>query len=47
MKGCCKTNYLFVAFGAGCAIALFLPAVWITRILALTVIVLGVLCCRK
>lgn len=47
MKGYVKRNYLYVAFGAGCAVSLFLPAVWTTRILAVTVIVLGVLCCQK
>lgn len=44
---CVKSSYLWIAFGAGCAIALFLPAVWITRILAVSVIILGVLCCKK
>ena len=47
MKGYVKKSYLFVAFGAGCALALCVPAVWTTRILAVTVIVLGVLCCQK
>ncbi len=42
-----KSTYLWIAFGAGCAIALCLPTVWITRILAVMVIVLGVMCCKK
>ncbi len=40
-------NLVFVAFGAGCAIALCLPTVWTTRILAVTVIVLGIICARS
>ncbi|MCR5207985.1 MAG: hypothetical protein K6C14_05855 [Eubacterium sp.] len=44
---CVRISYLWIAFGAGCAAALFLPTVWITRVLAVSVIVLGVLCCKK
>jgi len=43
----CKTHYLWIAFGVGAALALFLPSVWITRILAICVIILGILCCKK
>lgn len=50
MKNTCYNksakNLIFVAFGAGCAVALCLPTVWTTRILALCVIVLGIICCR-
>jgi len=46
MKNTVNKNLVFVAFGAGCAIALCLPTVWTTRILAVVVIVLGVICCR-
>lgn len=40
-------NIVFVAFGAGCAIALCLPTVWTTRILAVVVIILGLICCKS
>ncbi|MBQ8980674.1 MAG: hypothetical protein IJ077_03595 [Eubacterium sp.] len=40
-------NLVFVAFGAGCAIALCLPTVWTTRILAVVVIILGLICCKS
>ncbi len=42
-----KASYLWIAFGVGCTVALFLPSVWITRILAVTVIILGIMCCKK
>ena len=46
MKNSAGRNLIFVAFGAGCAIALFLPTVWTTRILAVVVIILGLICCK-
>ncbi len=39
-------DMIFVAFGVGCVIALCLPTVWTTRILAVAVIILGLLCCK-
>ena len=47
MKGTVKKSVVIIAFGTGCALALCLPTLWTTRILALTVIILGVLCCQK
>ena len=47
MKKMCKRDYVWIAFGAGCVVALCLPTVWTTRILALVVIILGIICCRK
>ena len=44
---CVKIEYLWIAFGVGSALSLFLPTVWITRILALVVIILGVMLCIK
>ena len=41
MKKFCFKNYAWAAFGIGCIIALCLPAVWVTRILAAVIIVLG------
>ena len=46
MMKICKKEYLWIAFGLGAAICLFLPTVWITRVLALCVVILGILCCR-
>ncbi len=44
MRGCGpKKNFMWVAFGIGCAISLCLPAVWVTRILAGVIIVLGIM----
>ncbi|MBR4241176.1 MAG: hypothetical protein IKR97_03035 [Eubacterium sp.] len=42
-----KKEYLWIAFGVGAALALCLPSVWITRILAVCVIILGILCCKS
>ena len=47
MRGTVKKNYLFIAFGIGCVVALCLPTVWTTRILAVMVILLGILICVK
>ncbi len=47
MKKLCKSDYIWIAFGAGCIIALCLPTVWMTRILSVVVIVLGVICLKK
>ena len=47
MRGMIKSNYLWIAFGAGCVLALCLPTVWTTRILAIAVIILGVMICVK
>ncbi|MFQ9064512.1 hypothetical protein [Eubacterium sp.] len=48
MKKMCKKDYLWIAFGLGCVMACCLPAVWVTRILAIAVIILGIIiCCRK
>ena len=38
-----RKNYMWVAFGVGCIISLCLPAVWVTRILAAVIIILGVI----
>ena len=38
-----RKNLMWLAFGIGCMIALCLPAVWVTRILAAVVIILGVM----
>lgn len=38
-----KKNFMWLAFGLGCVIAVTLPAVWVTRILAVVVIILGVI----
>ena len=43
MKECRKRNYVWIAFGVGCVISLCLPAVWVTRILAGVIIVLGIM----
>ncbi|MDY3812642.1 hypothetical protein [Eubacterium sp.] len=44
----CKRDYLFVAFGVGCVLACCLPTIWVTRMLAVSVIILGIIiCCRK
>lgn len=40
-------NLIFVAFGVGCTVALCLPTVWTTRILAVTVIILGIICAKS
>ncbi|MBQ7740631.1 MAG: hypothetical protein IJT65_05295 [Eubacterium sp.] len=42
-----KKNYLWIAFGVGCVLALCLPSVWTTRILAIMVTILGIVCCKK
>ena len=46
-KDMVKKNYLWIAFGVGCVLALCLPTVWTTRILAIVVIILGIICCKK
>ncbi|MBR1763212.1 MAG: hypothetical protein IJ731_07605 [Eubacterium sp.] len=43
----CKRDYLWIAFGIGATLALILPTIWITRILAVCVIILGILCCKN
>lgn len=47
MKKMCRREFLWIAFGAGCVIACCCPTVWITRILAVVVIILGIICCKK
>ncbi len=47
MKKMCRRDYLWIAFGVGCVLACCLPTVWITRILAIVVIILGIMCCKK
>ncbi|MGN0517025.1 hypothetical protein [Eubacterium sp.] len=48
MNKMCKRDFLWIAFGCGCVLACCLPTIWITRILAIAVIILGILiCCRK
>ena len=47
MKKMCRRDFLWIAFGAGCVIACCCPTVWITRILAIVVIILGIICCKK
>jgi hypothetical protein len=44
---CVRRELLWLAFGVGCIITLFLPTVWITRILSLAVIILGITICFK
>lgn len=38
-----KGNFIWIAFGVGCIISLCLPAVWVTRILAGVIIILGIM----
>ena len=47
MKKTVSVNFIWVAFGAGCVVALCLPTVWITRVLAVVVVILGLICCKK
>ncbi|MGN0528133.1 MAG: hypothetical protein ACI4IE_03290 [Eubacterium sp.] len=47
MNKTCKRSFLFIAFGAGCVIACCLPTVWVTRVLAIVVIILGIICCKR
>lgn len=47
MKKMCRREFLWIAFGGGCVVACCLPTVWITRILAIVVIVLGIICCKR
>ncbi|MGN0522990.1 MAG: hypothetical protein ACI4IG_01825 [Eubacterium sp.] len=47
MKKMCRREFLLIAFGVGCVLACCLPTVWVTRVLAIMVIILGILCCRK
>lgn len=48
MKRMCKKDYLWIAFGLGCILACCLPTVWLTRVLAMAIIILGIIiCCRK
>ena len=43
----CRRDYLWIAFGVGCVAACCLPTIWITRVLAVVVIILGILSCKK
>lgn len=47
MKKMCRRDYLWIAFGVGCVVACCCPTVWIARILAVAVIILGIMCCKK
>lgn len=47
MKKMCRRDYLWIAFGAGCVVACCFSSVWIARILAVVVIILGIMCCKK
>ncbi|CCY67158.1 unknown [Clostridium sp. CAG:678] len=47
MKKMCRRDFLWLAFGIGCAITICLPVEWLVRILAIAVIILGIICCTK
>ncbi|MCI9111489.1 MAG: hypothetical protein K2K71_05590 [Eubacterium sp.] len=47
MKKMCRRDFLWIAFGVGCVITICLPTSWLIRILAVVVIILGILCCKK
>ena len=47
MKGKVRKELLWIAFGVGCVAACCLPTIWITRVLAVAVIILGIICCKK
>lgn len=47
MKKMCRRDYLWIAFGVGCVLACCLPNEWLTGILAIVVIILGIICCKK
>lgn len=47
MKGFVNKSFVFIAFGAGSALALCLPTIWTTRVLALALVAVGVMCCQK
>ena len=40
VKKMCRRDFLWIAFGAGLVIACCCPTIWVTRILAIAVIVL-------
>ena len=43
MKGRVRKEFLWIAFGVGCVAACCLPTIWITRILSIVVIILGIM----
>lgn len=47
MKKMCRRDFLWIAFGLGCVLAICLPVEWLVRILAVAVIILGLICCTK
>ena len=47
MKKMCRRDFLWLAFGFGCVLAICLPSAWLLRILAFAVIILGIICCKK
>ncbi len=47
MKKDVPKGFLWIAFGAGCVIAICLPTAWLIRILSIVVIILGIICCKN
>ncbi|UKI23586.1 MAG: hypothetical protein L6V88_03835 [Anaerotruncus sp.] len=47
MKKMCRRDFLWLAFGIGCVVTICLPEAWLVRVLAVAVIILGIICCKK